>query len=93
MAVDDLKALAPNFLRERADGLSDAAGEYLGVDAKLARLVGKRSVGKADEPDGLRFAQPFQQRQDVRFRAADVAAGDEGDNFHARFPCFIKSYL
>ena len=55
-------------------------------DAETAGLLGERSLHKADQVDILRAVQALQQGKNVRFRAADIAAGDQMDEFHTVIP-------
>ena len=87
VAVQQLAVVVPD------DG-KDALAHRHGVaafndgrrDAETAGLLGERSLHKADQVDILRAVQALQQGKNVRFRAADVAAGDQMDEFHTVIP-------
>ena len=74
VAVDDLKALRTDHLRKAADGRADRILHHERVDAELPCVLGKFSFAEADEADLLHLSKTVQQRQHMRFRAADVAA-------------------
>ena len=79
-AMDDLKALLTDHLREPPDSRADGNLHHAGVDTKLPGVLGKFTLAETDEPHLL--SKTMQQRQHVRLRAADVAARDQCYHFH-----------
>ena len=82
VAMDDLKALLTDHLREPPDSRADGNLHHAGVDTKLPGVLGKFTLAETDEPHLLRLSKTMQQRQHVRLRAADVAARDQCYHFH-----------
>ena len=74
VAVDQLKALLPDHGLQLGDSLSQAARNHKGGNAQGLCFLHKGAIRKADQQDLLCFGQPGQQRVDVGFRAAHVAA-------------------
>ena len=88
VAVDDLKALGADHLREMADGRLHGGLHDDRIDAERSCVLSKLSLPEADKPDLLGFPKTVQQRQHVRFCAADVAAGDQMQYLHIGNPHF-----
>ena len=82
VAMDNLKALLTDHLREPPDSRADGNLHHAGVDTKLPGVLGKFTLAETDEPHLLRLSKTMQQRQHVRLRAADVAARDQCYHFH-----------
>ena len=84
VAVDDLIAVVADHGEDpAAHGKQRAVAQDGGRNPKPPRLLRKRTLCKADQMHIFRFVQTCQQGQHVRFRAADIPAGDHVDDFHS----------
>ena len=65
----------------------DVAGlDDPGMDAHVPGLLGELALHKAHQQHRMGPRQALQQGEHVGFCAADVAAGDEVDDFHGIAP-------
>ena len=74
--MDDVKMLLLDHGGQGADAAAHAGIQNERINAHGRRIVRKRASCKADQPHLLRPAQTFQQRQNVRLGASDIAAGN-----------------
>ena len=82
MAVNKVVAALANFAAQNVQTGQKALAEHPRRDAERLGALCKRPVPKAHKLDVDHLIQIAQQRIDVRFGAAAVAAADEMDYFH-----------
>ena len=81
VAVDNLEALFANLPLQTPDCLPEAALHHLGRDAERPGLLHERSVHEADQKHLVGLCQPGEKGVHMCFCSADVAAGDQMDDF------------
>ena len=83
VAVQDIRAVcADELIQPPVIGKQVARRNDLGIDARAACGVGKIARAEGHQFDVQRLPEPCRERNHRGFRAADVAAADNVENFH-----------